>query len=80
MRFVMQLEFISNNGHTGITLGRVRQQVRRKVFVQYRHSPRYARMPHAVMLVLARETLSAGVNQLFDKYFLNLRGFHKGAR
>ena len=60
MRFVIQLEFISNNGHVGITLDRVRQQVRRKVFVQYPHSPRYARMPHAVMLVLTRETLSAG--------------------
>ena len=39
MRFVMQLEFISNNGHARITLGRVRQQVRRKVFVQYRNYP-----------------------------------------
>jgi hypothetical protein len=60
MRFVMQLEFISNNGHAGITLGRVRKQVRWKVFVQYRHSPRYVRMPNAVMLVLTRETLSSG--------------------
>jgi hypothetical protein len=60
MRFVMQLEFISNNGHARITLGRVRQQVRRKVFIQYRHSPRYARIPHAVMPVLTRESLSAG--------------------
>ena len=56
----MQLEFISNNGHARITLDRVRQQVRRKVSVQYRHSPRYARMPYVVMLVLTRETLSAG--------------------